>query len=900
MKGIFTKSISAFAIMLALGATTTAKAQDFVPVEYGKSYQVSKSNPVYLTIETSSPGTLMVQQWGTSDSHLFDNQTPKGIDYAIPSETYSANWDGGYDLPYSLNAGTYYFIAPFDNDGLTEAIITFEPSDGVNDVIELGVPFEAGNKVKAGVFHSTQEGVLQISTNYTGDLTMLYQILYSDVIFKDPVFCYNVRPTSNGSEYFFMVDADKDYYLYYDNILNPVIFTFTYAGGDAPQLTVTNTLIEPAPGNAFSTVQYPDGAQVIFSPQDVEWGDITFSYTSTESNETVTKTVTGSRILGGALRVNIADLYKQALEEVELGSTCKITINDVTFNGYSLTRSNVRGATVEDGNLTFEYVFANPPAVTTESLPKTFYSYWPEGSAAGVASFTFDQPIRNASNAQVIYAHAVPNEPTPGDTPPVYYTVAPTVEGNTVSYDLSGVHYDIDGKEITSYDGSEVTFYVPSVLGQNGLYAEFGTTGMSYISYIPYVDSPYEGGDEPENPTPGETPEVTLLSPPRGVATMYLMTATWGFTPLTAGTLEATLTLPDGSVVDYKGRIVDEDPFEWKMEGETNVDNAFSVLFGAGYNEEGEYILTIPAGSILINGTPNQETKISYLLGEVLTMGYAENVSNISTYTSFLPGLNLTWEYQTLYQEAEQLYVELSYNGGEPVKVTDVMLATVDPSEGGDEPGILTADATGNVLVIDFMNSIDLMARGTYVVTIPEGLVMNELIEINPEQKFTFHVLDADTDATFTPENNSELSADEATVKVTWEGYEVLTYNPESLNVSADSADGRSYLYFLEEVTIEEGALCINLGGLEDGSYNITLPEAYVVLGDNESFNAEAFMTYTVTAASGISSIIESENGVYRVYGINGQNIMTTGDASALKSLRKGIYVINGTKVIVR
>ena len=53
---------------------------------------------------------------------------------------------------------------------------------------------------------------------------------------------------------------------------------------------------------------------------------------------------------------------------------------------------------------------------------------------------------------------------------------------------------------------------------------------------------------------------------------------------------------------------------------------------------------------------------------------------------------------------------------------------------------------------------------------------------------------------------------------------------------------------------------------------------------------------------SGVKSLIDEDcnkEDILRVYNLNGINVLNTTDASALKTLPKGIYIVNGKKIII-
>lgn len=90
------------------------------------------------------------------------------------------------------------------------------------------------------------------------------------------------------------------------------------------------------------------------------------------------------------------------------------------------------------------------------------------------------------------------------------------------------------------------------------------------------------------------------------------------------------------------------------------------------------------------------------------------------------------------------------------------------------------------------------------------------------------------------------------------------------------------------------------------GVYELTVPAG--VFGDKDwaagnggHANPEWIFTYTVIsgAGDGIASVVaEGENA--DVYTLNGVQVLKNADRAALKTLKKGIYVINGKKVILK
>lgn len=88
----------------------------------------------------------------------------------------------------------------------------------------------------------------------------------------------------------------------------------------------------------------------------------------------------------------------------------------------------------------------------------------------------------------------------------------------------------------------------------------------------------------------------------------------------------------------------------------------------------------------------------------------------------------------------------------------------------------------------------------------------------------------------------------------------------------------------------------------ENGTYTITIPEGTLFSLDDNLYNPE--LTYTFIVNDGTSAIdgVESEdaNAYVKVYSIDGTVVCKGKKADVVKSLKKGIYIINGQKVVIR
>lgn len=115
----------------------------------------------------------------------------------------------------------------------------------------------------------------------------------------------------------------------------------------------------------------------------------------------------------------------------------------------------------------------------------------------------------------------------------------------------------------------------------------------------------------------------------------------------------------------------------------------------------------------------------------------------------------------------------------------------------------------------------------------------------------------------------------------------------EASNLSASidyvvDADNKVEITFAPEIT-------------EDGTYTVVIPEeTFYDLSDN-LFNPELTYTFIVDNSTNIGGVeVEDANAVVEVYSVDGCLVSKGKKADVMKKLVKGIYIINGQKVVIR
>lgn len=95
------------------------------------------------------------------------------------------------------------------------------------------------------------------------------------------------------------------------------------------------------------------------------------------------------------------------------------------------------------------------------------------------------------------------------------------------------------------------------------------------------------------------------------------------------------------------------------------------------------------------------------------------------------------------------------------------------------------------------------------------------------------------------------------------------------------------------DITLNDGAITA------DGTYTLTIPAGLIQNFDNGNTNGELVIKYVIGTSTGIDNIVANAGGKVDVYTINGVSVLRNADAAAVKALKKGLYIINGKKVVI-
>lgn len=96
-------------------------------------------------------------------------------------------------------------------------------------------------------------------------------------------------------------------------------------------------------------------------------------------------------------------------------------------------------------------------------------------------------------------------------------------------------------------------------------------------------------------------------------------------------------------------------------------------------------------------------------------------------------------------------------------------------------------------------------------------------------------------------------------------------------------------------IVLSGGAITAN------GTYTLTILAGALTYDDDDANINETDLVFVyVIGTDGINSLVSAEGGKVNVYSINGTQLLKNADAEAVGKLAKGMYVINGKKVIIK
>lgn len=305
------------------------------------------------------------------------------------------------------------------------------------------------------------------------------------------------------------------------------------------------------------------------------------------------------------------------------------------------------------------------------------------------------------------------------------------------------------------------------------------------------------------------------------------------------------------------------------------------VLSVEEYAVGGDVTITIPAGLVNIDCwglgyIDNESMTIEYHVAATLD---APEVDPEEGIVESFSGVTLTWEEGTVlvrYPNPDYK-ITIDHNGVE-----------IPYSE-------IASELKDNKLTITLNK--EQTEAGIYTVNVSGGYAyIEESGDMTPEVNLVYYIIGAEDHVDVDPAPNKTYSELDKVV-VTYS--DIVEKHPEATAVPTLTSSALTRANLEVDHKFEGASIIFDLSKVEPGVHTLVIPEKYVKIGEVGNWNNPVTLVYTLDKASGVNVIGTDVEG-FRVYNLNGVNVLNTHDASAVKALRPGIYIINGKKVVIR
>lgn len=349
--------------------------------------------------------------------------------------------------------------------------------------------------------------------------------------------------------------------------------------------------------------------------------------------------------------------------------------------------------------------------------------------------------------------------------------------------------------------------------------------------------------------------------------------------------------------------------------------------------EPGIYNLTIPEASFILgDGIINGETYYSFIILEgAVPPPFV--VKALPSQYDWFDGFSVVWgDNPTQPLEISSDYGVRDVNSGKTILNSEGLALIQVKLDGSPIPVLAAAieeyqenensqnypSAQLMITLDGFQTALDgryslYIPAGLITITSTEGKVKNSVVEYTFTLKSsTKFVLPAPT---VVPAEGSVVNLDNITIswRGTLGGLDLLNFNEEAtepVTISVDGEDFGAFETVLEWQSEDDetpgagGNLFIikfNPDQMPEGdAILVSVPAGFIQVSDIEkgTLMNDAFTLVYSATTNGVEGI-ENESNNLKVYNLQGVKVLESDKASDLKNLSKGLYIVNGKKVIL-
>lgn len=334
------------------------------------------------------------------------------------------------------------------------------------------------------------------------------------------------------------------------------------------------------------------------------------------------------------------------------------------------------------------------------------------------------------------------------------------------------------------------------------------------------------------------------------------------------------------------------------------VPNEVVITLDEAITDEGTYRIVVPEGlfgnekyaeSSYTLGHCNPEFAINY------EVGATANVDNVVADPA--DGSTVESLSRILLTFPDAIDVGPSYATGLSIEVRDaqgnkVMGATSDIDWDIEEVNKIPVDLDE-----------ELTTAGTYTVNIPAGFyLLNEGNDETHEINLTYTIGAAGNadNVTADPADGSTVGSLSRIVLTFNDANDVApAYDPSVGEIELRDENGQKVVGATSDIDwgIEElNKIPVDLDETvsTSGKYTLHIPAGFYFLNEGTDETHEINLSYIISNADGISSWFGDDVKAFDVYDASGAAIMRNASREQLNTLRRGLYIVNGQKILVR
>lgn len=660
--------------------------------------------------------------------------------------------------------------------------------------------------------------------------------------------------------------------------------------GDDDGNMIMTFLVAPAVTEGGNyTICVPEKAfvEVAWSEADDDWAPVKGGFVTPAYNGSVT-------VDPNALSVcDDYTLSPASGETVDDISIVKLTFNQISsgeyFSGWEFPNATfTNGETTVEAIVNYDWNNAGDKLVMTvtpidandEATPITAAGTWTMTIAAG--TFSYD----GESNGVITAEYTIPAQTSP-------YVITPA--SGTVTDNLTEIKIEFPAGSTVEYNDEVAITLVGTEY--NASSNDVHNTGNSNIFTVSFRNPSVDGDYTVTFPAGA----FTVNGQPSEVASaFYTFRKAYLLTPESGSTLksfEVVISFPNATSVEYVGDSWSimlnrgdayAAPVNCVKDATASVPTFMLTLHESVQKPSlGNYNLTINEGAFLIDGKESVEISASYTIEPDVTAEYLLEPDGTIVYQDYGLNFGLIFDETASVTAPNKADINITFDGVPvPANAFECMsegcylIFMIYPDPQYNKDGVLNLKIAEGKFKVGGKPSP--VVDATWNVVGPKTYAVNVTpVNENFDGKYQY----IETIYINFPEATKGEVFNEYGARLSNQVGTITLVDAQSSNLRAEST-GVTFAVTFPKKTAK-------------GTYDLWVMDGTFTL-DGVFASPEINETFTVDPSTAIAELFADENGNITVYTVDGKVILKNVPAAEVRNLQKGIYIINGKKVVLK